>query len=130
MSPVIVVIDDEPIDQNALCGLLVDAGYVVYGAGTVAEGLAMISRYRPSLVITDWSMPGAGGEDLLRDMRADPSLRETPALIYTAFCADAVPWEKGRLYRCSGVIVKPIMDSAKVLIKIAEIIGPAEVGDG
>jgi two-component system, chemotaxis family, chemotaxis protein CheY len=49
-----------------------------------AEALAKVRVKRYGLVISDWNMPPLIGFELLRQMRADPKLGETPFIIVTA----------------------------------------------
>lgn len=63
-----------------------------------ADGAAALARLRPgpgrsaglpALVLLDWRLPGLSGEEVLRGVRADPSLRLLPVLVLTTSAAEA-----------------------------------------
>ena len=58
--------------------------YLVLEAADGAQAWAMIQEQRPSLVLLDVQMPGRSGLDLLRSVRADPSLRGTRVILLTS----------------------------------------------
>ncbi len=67
----ILVIDDE-VDLAASCQrLLQSKGYEVRVAASAEEGLQKIAEEEYQLVLTDLKMPGMGGMELLRVLRAD-----------------------------------------------------------
>lgn len=66
----ILLVDDHPLLREGL-GRLIDAehGLSVCGmAGTVQEALAMIETMNPDLVITDLTLPGRNGLELIKDL--------------------------------------------------------------
>ncbi len=68
----ILVVDDEQVLREMLFEFLSDAGYVVHIASNGSEALELFRSHRESidLVITDLGMPGMGGEELYRQLRA------------------------------------------------------------
>jgi len=48
------------------------------------EALHSMHARRPDLLILDIMMPGMSGLDVLREVRADPDLKDLPVLMYTA----------------------------------------------
>ena len=48
------------------------------------RGLELIRRQRPDAVLLDLQLPGLSGEAILREMRADPALRDVPVLMLSA----------------------------------------------
>jgi two-component system response regulator AtoC len=78
----ILVIDDEPILRNSLGIALGAAGYEVTTSGTGEEGLEILRRENPDLVLLDHWLPGIKGHDVLRQIKErDP---EIPVIIMTA----------------------------------------------
>lgn len=66
----VLVIDDEPEIRRAVRGGLTTAHYAVEAAGSGAEGLDMVARWHPDVVILDLSLPDQDGLDMLRALRA------------------------------------------------------------
>jgi len=60
----ILVVDDEPFIRESIQMLLGDDGYIVEGAGSGAEALAMYAPGRFDMVFTDYCMPEMRGDQL------------------------------------------------------------------
>lgn len=52
------------------------------------EGLRLARELLPELVVTDLMMPEMGGDELLRGLRAEPSLQDVPVIVLTAKADD------------------------------------------
>ena len=70
MKPKILVIDDEAAIRDSLRMILEYEDYGFIGAGSGQEGLAVLQRERPDLVLLDIKMPGMDGMEVLRKIRA------------------------------------------------------------
>jgi len=71
----VLVVDDEPRVRGMLCDALALWGYRPDGAGSVSEGLRLFERGGYDLVMTDFTMPGANGLQLIQSVRdRDPSV--------------------------------------------------------
>ena len=81
----IVVIEDDLGIRTVIRLALKGAGF-----GTVCEaergddGLELVVRERPSLVLLDLMLPGMGGLDVCREIRRTPSVATTPIVMLTA----------------------------------------------
>jgi putative two-component system response regulator len=80
----IVVVDDQPDNTDILMEILEEAGYRVAVANSGAEGLALIRRETPDLVLLDVNMPGLGGYAVCTQLKRDPVLRRIPVVLLTA----------------------------------------------
>jgi len=83
----VLVIDDEPDARDLLQRILEECGARVLLAGSVAEGIEVVRRERPDMLVSDIGMPGEDGYELIRKVRAlkpDEGGR-TPAAALTAF---------------------------------------------
>ena len=73
----ILLVDDHPLLREGL-GRLISAepGISVCGAaGSVQEALALVESAKPDLVITDLTLPGRNGLELIKDVAViHPSL--------------------------------------------------------
>lgn len=65
----ILIVDDEPSILKALRRALRDEDYTVHTAGNYKETLELVSINTYSVIITDFSMPGICGDDLLGFIR-------------------------------------------------------------
>lgn len=80
----VLVIDDSVTFREGLRDALLSAGYDVLAASTGEEGLRVAAQSRPSAVIVDGELPGADGPTVIRRLRLDAALRQTPCLLLTA----------------------------------------------
>jgi len=82
----IFIVDDDP-DACAILRLFLTAeGFNVITAQSVVAALSCMRDHLPSLIITDYNMPGATGQDLCRDVRSHPRTRAIPIILHT--CCD------------------------------------------
>ena len=87
----VLVVDDYPDNRELMVALLSDHGHTMLEARDGAEGLQIAQARRPDLVITDLVMPVMDGYELVRELRADPSLATTRVIFCTAnFLLDEV----------------------------------------
>src|SRR5947209_10196531 len=66
----ILVVDDEAAIRDSLRMTLEYEGYEFIGAATGQEGLALVERESPDLVLVDVKMPGMDGLEVLDRLRA------------------------------------------------------------
>lgn len=69
MKERIVVVDDERIILELTSMILASKGYEVLTAENALEGLALIARHSPSVVLLDYMMPRMDGMTALRKIR-------------------------------------------------------------
>jgi GAF domain-containing protein/CheY-like chemotaxis protein len=80
----IVVIDDRPEDVRLIEQLLNERGaYRVFAANSGKEGISMVARRRPNLVILDLRMPEMDGFAVLNELRSNPETAKIPVLVVT-----------------------------------------------
>jgi two-component system, sensor histidine kinase and response regulator len=80
----IVLIDDEEALRNVMGEILSAAGHQTVLAANGAEGLDLIRRAPPDVVVCDINMPTLDGFGVLRALRADPQLASLPFLFLTS----------------------------------------------
>lgn len=80
----ILVVDDN-LDTREITHLhLTIEGFSVVIAADGREGLYMAGAEHPDLIITDISMPGLNGIDLIRQLRSQAELAEVPIIVLSA----------------------------------------------
>ena len=85
----IVLIEDDPGIRTVIRLALKGAGFAsIREAGNGTEGLAIVQREKPALVILDLMLPGMDGLSVCSAIRRTPSVSETPIVILTARTAE------------------------------------------
>ena len=116
----VLVIDDSLTFREKLRELLEPEGYAVLTASSGEEGLRTAAQRRPQAVIVDGMMPGIDGATVIRWIRLDPDLRDTPCLLMTA--ADDYATEVQMLEAGADAFVRKQQDLAVVLAKLAAVL--------
>ncbi|WP_229072633.1 response regulator [Actinoplanes sp. DH11] len=116
----VLVIDDSMTFREQLRDLLEPEGYAVLTAASGEEGLRMAADRRPHAVIVDGVMPGIDGATVIRRIRLDPALRDTPCILMTA--ADDYATEMQMLEAGADGFVRKQQDLAVVLAKLAAVL--------
>jgi len=71
----ILIVDDEEIVLDSCTEILRGEPFELATASNGARGLALVSEFRPDLVVVDLKMPGLSGFDVLERIReADPTI--------------------------------------------------------
>ena len=81
MPQTVLVVDDEPRIAAIAADYLRHAGFAVLIADDGTEALALARAKRPDLVVLDLGLPGVGGLDVARTLRAET---EVPIVMLTA----------------------------------------------
>ena len=84
----VLVVDDSSETVELLQLLFTRRGYDVIGAVSAAEAVRRAREKRPSLIISDISMPETDGYELLAELRRMPGLEGVPAIALTGHAMD------------------------------------------
>jgi CheY-like chemotaxis protein len=86
----ILIIDDQPESVRLLTQVLEQQGqYRVFSAGSGADGIALVARRRPNLVILDLRMPEMDGFKVVEELRGNPETATIPILVVTGDSVNA-----------------------------------------
>ena len=80
----VLLIDDDQDASEIIALLLKRAGYTVALAANGCEGLAMLERVRPQLILLDVHMPVMDGPRFREAQRRDPRLLEIPTVVMSS----------------------------------------------
>ncbi len=104
--PRIMIVDDVTSIRQIVSKVFQDVGYQVTEAARGEEALDLAKIKRVHLVITDVTMPGMSGLDLIKALRELKSYRTTPILILARDASDE-NIKKAETLGASGFIEKP-----------------------
>jgi signal transduction histidine kinase len=118
-----LVIDDEDTFRYIIRQLLSGIeGLSISEARTGVEGIARARQERPDIVILDVLMPGRGGKEVLRALKAEPELKDIPVLITTSL--PLTERLRAELRDATAIVAKQNLSSDSLRSMIASAIGP------
>ncbi len=83
MSKKILVVDDDPDVRSFVITVLEENHFVPLVARDGVEGLEMIEKNRPDLVILDVLMPRGSGIRLYHRLKTDVNFEQIPVIMFT-----------------------------------------------
>ena len=127
MARKILIIDDEvhirSLIEQSLEDLEDDFGVEIFTAEDGAEGLEIVTREQPSLVLLDVMMPRMNGYDVCEAIKRDSTLDGISVILLTAKGQEA---DRERGLRCGAAdyITKPfdpdeLVETAKTVLGLA-----------
>lgn len=123
MTPRIIVCDDEPHIVRAISLKFARAGFDIHGASDAESCWELLQKQTPALLITDYTMPGLNGAELVRRIRGHAALAELPVIMLTARGFELVE-QSGELddLKLSAMVTKPF-SPRELVVKVYEILG-------
>jgi putative two-component system response regulator len=83
---VIMAVDDEPDIRTLVCFCLKSSGdFEVLQAKSGEEAIALATAHQPALIVMDVRMPGMGGIEACRRLKADPATASIPVIFLSAW---------------------------------------------
>jgi CheY-like chemotaxis protein/two-component sensor histidine kinase len=118
------------IDDNASNVRLVERivsrrpGTELLSAGHGQQGLELARRHRPGMILLDLHLPDMSGDEVLRQLQADPATRDVPVVVLSA---DAEGGRHDRLMKAGafGYLDKPL-DVGEFLAIVDRLATPPE----
>ena len=83
MAKRILIVDDEPDIVTFLSAVLEENGYTSLSAKDGVEGLEVLRKEKPDLVLLDLMMPKKSGITLFQELRKDPEMSAIPVVVVT-----------------------------------------------
>ncbi len=123
-TPVVLVVDDEPLYRRMMSTIMRRAGYRVVEAADGREALALASRQTPDAIVVDLRMPVMNGVAFIERCRELPSLRRVP--IVTISAADHPASTLARLSAANvhDYLAKPL-DTWELRAVVERLVGQA-----
>ncbi len=116
----ICVIDDNETNCEVISGILQADGYSVQYAIRGHQGLELMHKDRPDVLLLDMMMPEMSGEDVLAAMRKDSFLQEIPVILITARASEEDRIE-GLKLGADDYLPKPIF-AAELRLRVKNMI--------
>ncbi len=108
--PILLLVEDH-VDTRQMYAEFLGDLFDVMQAGEGQQALEMMRARRPDVVITDLSLPGIDGFELIKEARKDPALANIPIICLSGYGGHAHD-ERAREAGCNRIMQKPCMPDA------------------
>ena len=115
-----IVMEDEPDISMLVEATLTFGGHQVNMAANGNEGIELIRKHHPEIVLLDLQMPDISGYDVLRILKDDAELRDIPVLLFSAHNRPE-DIQRGKDMGAAGFIFKPF-DPQELLDQIEKAV--------
>ncbi|MBF0484270.1 MAG: response regulator [Candidatus Omnitrophica bacterium] len=116
MSHKILLVDDERINTALMRFSLTQFGYKVFAAFDGEEGLALVEKEKPDLIVLDVLMPKMNGFEFMTELKRMQGMDIVPVIMLTS---NETMEDIFRLEGVKGYFVKPV-DFVQLQQKIEE----------
>lgn len=99
-EPVVMIIDDTPINMRLLSDFLENNGYATQAFPSGRKALAAAARRAPDLILLDITMPEMDGYEVCAALKAQPELADIPVIFISALSDSD---DKVRAFAAGGV---------------------------
>ena len=123
MRPLVLIVDDHPINLKLASEVLLASAYEVVVAADAEQAQQLLTTLVPDLILMDIALPGMDGLALTKIIKADPRLRRVPVVALTAYAMrgdELKAFDAG----CDGYITKPI-DTRALVQQVSALIDAA-----
>ena len=76
--PLTLLVEDTPTHQKILSNFLECEGFIVYTAENCVTALRFLTQFKPDVLITNLSLPGMTGLELIRRIKGTKQLTDIP----------------------------------------------------
>ncbi|OGZ18997.1 MAG: hypothetical protein A2175_01570 [Candidatus Nealsonbacteria bacterium RBG_13_42_11] len=122
MAKKILLIEDEEIMLNLLQRKLTQEGYEIFVARNGEEGLEVMRKEMPDLVLLDIIMPKMGGFEVMEKMVSDNVLKKIPVIVISN-SGQPVEIDKAQKLGAKDWLIKTEFDPREVVEKVKKQIG-------
>lgn len=115
-TPVILIVDDISMNVEILDNIISHEGYRTLCAVSVREAIELMKETKPSLILSDMSMPEVGGLEFCGMLKSNPETRDIPFIFITVLDTSE---EKKQAFLAGAVdfIPKPF-DEVEVIMRV------------
>lgn len=107
----VLVVEDSMTEMRLLMSHLQKAGLSVVSAQSGEEAQTKLMTQTPDLILLDVILPGQGGFELCRELKADPKTKQIPVVICSSKDTEVdVMW--GNMLGANAYLSKPVDPTA------------------
>ncbi len=115
MNPVILVVDDSPVNRE-VCRRSLQKSFEIVEAESGEEALQIAAERRPNLILLDIVMDGLDGFGVLEKLQSNPETKQIPVMLLTAN-GEIADKQRGFQLGADDYITKPF-DRLELLARV------------
>ena len=104
----VLIVDDIPVNIILLKTMLARTNVKILTAVNGQEALDTVRQLRPQVVLLDIQMPILNGLEVLKEIKADPNLKDIAVIMVSAYTSSE-DIEQSMSLGASGFIKKPVI---------------------
>jgi PAS domain S-box-containing protein len=104
----VLIIDDDSDSRILLTQYIEDCGCRVLAVDGGEQGLPLAQQFHPDLIVLDLMMPGMNGWDVLKALKAHPTLSEVPVVVVSIVARE----NRGTILGAVDFLDKPVSREA------------------
>jgi len=122
MNKTILIIEDDRFLRELMVRKIVKENFNSLEANSGEEGLEILKKEKPDLILLDLVLPGIGGLEVLKRIKQDQSIKSIPVIILSNL-AEPEEIEKGIKLGAADYLIKAhltpreIIEKAKTILK-------------
>ena len=118
----IAIIEDDPVIRQMYLMKFEADGFTVQTAENGEEGVALVEKFSPDIVLLDLSMPVMGGDEALAEIRSIEWGEKVPVMILTNLGEEEAPKTLRKL-GIHSYIVKADLTPRQVVDRVKKALG-------
>ncbi len=122
MAKKILLVEDEEIMIDLLQRKLTQEGYEISVARDGEEGLKIMKKIKPDLILLDIIMPKMGGLEVMEEMAKDKELKKIPVIVISN-SGQPVELDRAQKLGAKDWLIKTEFDPQEVVNKVKKQIG-------
>jgi CheY-like chemotaxis protein len=119
--PLVLVVDDHADTRELYVQSFDFFGFEAIGAADCEEAYRRAWESHPDIVITDLTLRGGDGWQLVQDLKREPRTRDIPVVMLTGHSAPSLR-ERAEHEGCAGFFVKPCLPD-ELATEVRQVLG-------
>jgi CheY-like chemotaxis protein len=108
----VLIVEDNANARELIVLVIKQAGYDVVEASTGLEAVDQAHALHPDLILMDLGLPGINGDEATERIKADPSTRNIPVIVTTAFPRQSSQVQRAIAAGAAEIVYKPVNSTA------------------
>jgi two-component system, OmpR family, response regulator VicR len=121
----VAYIEDEAEMIDLVRLILGHQGFTVFGANGGVEGVELVLKEKPELILLDLMMPDMDGWEVYHQIKSDESTRDIPVIVITAKAQDIDKILGLRVAKVDDYIAKPFSPQ-ELIERIQQVLDKAQ----